>query len=1018
MITRFSIKNSVFVFTVLAMLFLSGISIFESLPRDDMPPFLIRAINVVTTYSGASPERVESLITDRIEKAVQEVPEVDYISSESRTGISVVTISLKESETNLQPIFDRIRRKVDAIKGDLPSGSQVTVNDELGDVFGIILGITAEDYEPWEMKELADDVRDTLIKLSASAKVEIQGTQEEKIYVSFSNARLAALGLSKNRLQEIITATNIVVPGGDIVVDGRRMILEPTGNFESIEDLSRIVVFSSGGRVLTLGDVAEITRGYTEPQKSVVKINGKPGVAIGVNLIRGGNIIELGQQVDAAVEGLLKELPYGVDIFRVASQDTVVATSVNSFTGNLVQAVVIVLITMLVFLGLRTGMVVASLIPATMVTTLLIMSFAGVGLNKVSLASLIIALGMLVDNAIVMSESILVKMESGDSAVDAAIASAQELTVPLLTSSLTTSAAFMAFWLAESVMGEIMGQIFIVLTIALICSWVLTLSMVALLCIKAIRITKEKSEGGLFDRFAGRYRKTLVLGLRHPFLTISAIVLLFVGCLSLFRFIPFIFMPPSDRPLVTVNIELPEGTDIARTESVVDGVSTFIKEHLRPGVQGGEGVTSWSTYTGEGAPKYDLGYTAPESSPNSAHVLINTTSDAVSTPIIENLQGYLHANWPDVSYKVSRLVSGGGSATPVEVRLSAKSAKVLYTISSALKTRMGEIAGTTNVSDDWGMLSKKLVVKIDPVKAQMAGLTNQDIAVALEAEISGSSTGSYREGDKVIPIIMRENRAGKLGVEDLEGLAITSKSSGRSIPLTQVATIETVWQTGKVKRRDLTLTMAVNCDLQAGTTASEVFSELKPWLAEAKKSWPAGTTYELGGDAEGSAKAMGAVADKLPYSGILIVLLLIWQFGSIRKPLIILLTIPLGLIGVILGLLLTGSYFGFMAFLGVISLAGIVINNAIVLLDRIRIEEEELKKEPFNAIVDAACQRFRPILLTTATTSFGLLPLWFGGGIMWQPMAISILFGLLFSTVLTLVFVPVVYSRFFRVNIL
>ena len=1016
MITKFSIKNSVLVYTVLGFLFLSGITIFKSLSRDDMPPFLIRVINVVTTYPGASPDRMENLITDRIEKAVQEVPEVDYISSESRTGISIINIALQDSTTDLQPIFDRIRRKVEAVKKDLPDGTTVRVDDELGDVFGIILGIIADGYTPAEVKNLADDVRDVLIKLPASAKVEIQGTQEERIYVSFSNERLAAVGLSKNRLQEIISATNIVVPGGDLLTDGRRIILEPTGNFQSLEDLAQIVVASSGGRVLTLGDIADITRGYTDPVKSIVKINGREGIAIGVNLIRGGNIIDLGTQVDATVRDLLKALPYGVEIFRVASQDTVVADSVNNFTSNLVQAVVIVLITMLAFLGLRTGLVVASLIPATMVTTLLLMSFAGVGLNKVSLASLIIALGMLVDNAIVMSESIMVKMAQGDDPVDAAIASAQELSVPLLTSSLTTSAAFMAFWLAESVMGEVMGQIFVVLTIALLCSWVLTLSMVALLCIKVIRINGNGENVSLFTRFAIQYRRVLEGCLRRPWLTIGAIVSVFVVCLSLFRFIPVIFMPPSDRPLVTANIELPTGTDIARTQAVVDGVNRFIEESLRPSDVGGEGVVSWSTYTGEGAPKYDLGYVAPEASPNSAHILINTTTDGASTPVIESLQAYLLTTWPDVTYKVSRLVSGGGSSDPVEIRISGHDAETLFRIVETVKARLSEVPGATNVADDWGLLSKKLVVRIDPIKSQMAGLTNQDIAVALEAELSGSRTGSYRDGEDVIPIIMREVRAGGITVEDLEGLSITSRSSGQSIPLTQVAEIETAWQAGKVKRRDLNITTTVTCDVRPGTTATEVFKGITPWLEAVQGSWPGGYSYELGGDAEGSTKAMSAVAEQLPWSGIIILLLLIWQFNSLKKPLIILLTIPLGLIGVIIGMLITGSYFGFMAFLGVISLAGIVINNAIVLLDRIRIEEEVLHKEPRVAIVDAACQRFRPILLTTATTSFGLMPLWLGGGIMWEPMAISILFGLIFSTVLTLVFVPVVYSRFYGVH--
>jgi len=432
-----------------------------------MPPFLIRVVSIVTSFPGASPERVENLVSDRIEKVAQEIAEVDYITSESRTGISIVNVYIKESEFDLRPIFDNLRRKVEGIEGQLPEGTSVIIKDELGDVFGIIVGLTADGYTQAEMKEIADDIRDGLIKLPDAAKVEINGIQKEKIYVEFDDARLANLGLTKKKLQGLISATNIIFPGGDIQVGTRRIILEPTGSFESLQDLKNIIVSSAGSTIIRLGDVTKISRGYEEPKKRITKINGKSGLAIAVNLKAGGNIILLGVQVDAKLDEYREIYPHGVEIERVASQDVVVDSSVRNFMNNLIQAVVVVLVVMLLFLGLRTGLVVASLIPVTMVTTLLVMSILGVGLNKVSLASLIIALGMLVDNAIVVSESIMVRMEKGVKAFDAAIESAKELMIPLLTSSLTTGAAFMAFFLAESVMGEIMGQIFVVVTVTL-----------------------------------------------------------------------------------------------------------------------------------------------------------------------------------------------------------------------------------------------------------------------------------------------------------------------------------------------------------------------------------------------------------------------------------------------------------------------------------------------------------------------------------------------------------------------
>jgi multidrug efflux pump subunit AcrB len=500
MLTNFAIKNNVLTLTVIVVLIALGVSAYTSLPRDDMPPFLIPYVSIVTSFPGASPERVQNLVSDRIEKVVQEIPEVDYITSESRTGISVVNVSIKESETDLRPIFDNIRRKVEDMQDSLPEGTSVTIKDEIGDVFGIIVGLTAEGYSFAEMEEIAEDVRDALIKLPNAAKVEISGAQEQRIYVEHDEARLADVGLTSLKLQNIIAATNIVFPGGDIEVDERRIILEPTGSFESVEDLGNLVVSVAGGEIVRLSDVVTINRGYRDPPIALTRINGIPGMAIAVNLKRGGNIVQLGREIDRELWGFREVYPHGVEVERVASQDYVVEQSVNDFISNLLQAIVVVLLVMLLLLGLRTGLVVASLIPVTIVTTLMVMSLLGVGLNKVSLASLIIALGMLVENAIVMSESIMVRMERGTKKLDAAVESAKELMVPLLTSSLTTSAAFLAFYLAENVMAEIMGQIFVVVTIALLCSWFFSLTMIPLLCVSLLKPKKREKPGpGLME---------------------------------------------------------------------------------------------------------------------------------------------------------------------------------------------------------------------------------------------------------------------------------------------------------------------------------------------------------------------------------------------------------------------------------------------------------------------------------------------------------------------------------------
>ena len=1015
-ITLRAIKNNRVTFILVFIVLFMGIMAFNNMPRDDMPPFLIRFATVVSQFPGASPERVEMLVTDKIEKVIQEIPEVDYIASESRTGISVITIALKEDVNELRPVFDDIRRKVESAQSQLPQGVHPDVNDELGDVFGIMLGLTGEGYSYAELKEIADDIRDDLIKLSNSAKVEIAGIQEERIFIDYDNARLAEMGLTSSMLQNIISSTNIIFPGGNIKLENERIILEPTGSFEEIEDIKQTIISSQGGQLAYLGDISNIYRGYIEPKRSIVRVNGMPGLVIGISLKEGGNIIDLGAEVDKKVEQYKSHYPIGVEIERVASQDIEVDKQVKDFINNLLQAVIVVLIVMLLFLGFRTGLVVASLIPAAIIMTLFLMPYLGVGLNTVSLASLIIALGMLVDNAIVMSESIMVKMARGVKAMDAALEAAKELFVPLLVASLTTAAAFLAFFLAESVMGEIVGPIFIVVATALLSSWLLSLTLITMLCVFFLKVKPKKEGQSRFDRFNNLYGKFLLGSLKRPILVLAITIVVFIISIWGMGYVPVIFMPDSERPVVTANIDLPLGTDITLTDNIVQELEQYIHDSLL--VQGSEerGVIDWSVYIGEGAPKYDLGYTPPESSPNAAHIFMNTTSGDDNQYVIDKLDSYCFRNYPEMSANVSRLLMGGGSANPIEVRIAGQDEKILYALAESTKSILNQLPGTKNIDDTWGMQTKKFVVHINQAKAKLAGISSQDIAASLQAILTGADVGQFREDDKVIPIIMRNTPTNLNSLQKLESLNIYAQLSGVNVPLKQVADIEIVWQASKILRRDLDRTITVTSDIQAGYTANEVTVALGPVLENLQRSWPVGYSYELGGEAEESSEGMNAVMEKLPLSGFIILLLLVGQFNSMRKATIVLLTIPLGLIGVTSGLLITNSYYGFMTFLGVISLAGIVINNAIVLLDRIKIELEEKKRSHTDAILFAAKQRFRPILLTTATTSLGLLPLWLGGGIMFEPMAIAILFGLLFATTITLIFVPVLYKMFFKVS--
>lgn len=1022
-LTKYSIEYNRVTLMVVLVIALMGFVGYNQLARDSMPPFTIRVCTVVTQFPGASPERVEALVTDKIEKVAQELPELKDVTSESRTGLSVVSVVLKDdvSDEDLQSVWDRLRRKIESIQEELPDGAKVPniKDDGIGVVYGIMIGLENDGFEYAELKEYAEDIRDDLIKIPEASEVQISGLQEEQIYVEFDNARLSEVGLSSSILQNVIASTNIVFSGGEVSLEDERIILEPTGNFEEIDDLARTIIpVGQTGASIYLGDVTTIRRAYKTPQDRLVKINGKPGLAISVALKDGANIIKLGEEVDKKVVQYNQELPLGIHLIRAATQDLYVDKKVQDFVGNLVQSVGIVLAVMLLFLGFRTGIVVASLIPLAILMTLLLMNTLNIGLNQVSLAALIMALGMLVDNAIVVSESIMVKMEGGMSAKQSALESSKELMIPLLVSSLTTSAAFLAFFLAESTMGEIMGPLFSVISLALLSSWLMAMTVVTLLAVLFIRVKvkQQADKPNMFDRLNGYYKNILLFSLKRRILFVVLIIALFFGSLMLFPNLPFIFFPDSDRNLVTLDLNLPLGTKIERTREVVDQIEDFIRTDLKTNDSRTSGIASWSSFIAEGPESYDLGYQPGEANSGYAHLLLNTSSEAANADVINALDNYCFENFPDAIVKVELLAGGGNGGADVEVRVSGNDPNELFRISELVKQKMNATTGTKNISDNWGNKIKKFVVDIDQDKAQRAGLSNQDIAISLRTSLSGFNSGSFRDGEDNIPIMLRNEDSQDQDARDLGSVNIYAQGSGANVPLVQVANVVPDWQVAKILRRNLYRTITISCYARDGFTATDITSELNPYLQEIAQEWKPGYTYELGGESENSSEAMGAVVEKLPLAGFIILLLLIVQFNSFRKTIIVLTTIPLGLIGVILGLLSFNSYFGFMAFLGIISLAGIVINNAIVLLDRIQIELEEFKRKPSDAVIAAAQQRFRPILLTTFTTTLGLIPLYLGGGLMWEPMAIAIMIGLLFATVITLLFVPVLYSLLFSIK--
>lgn len=1016
-LTKFSLENSRTVFVLFAVLLLAGFMAFQSMPRAYDPGFTIRAAQVITYLPGASSERVEQLVTDKIEEVIQEMPELDFVKSESRTGVSIIIVNIKESYTNMRPIWDALRRKVDSVIPDLPENvNGPFVNDEFGDVFGIVLTITGEGFSYAELEEIASDARRVYLRIDDAAKVEIFGVQEERIFIDYNNARLSELNVSPHQLSQMLESRNIVSPGGAITLGSERIMLEVTGNFESVEEIANTIIRIPNTQTLVkLKDIARVYREYIDPAQYKVSSTGQPALALAISMREGGNNIRLGEDVLSVTEQLQNAYPIGVDFNVTNFSPAEVEEKVKDFVSNLLQAILVVTLVMLFSLGIRTGLIVAALIPSSMLIALLAMDVLSIGLDQISLAALMIALGMLVDNGIVMSESIMVQMSEGKSRIDAAISSASELKIPLLTSSLTTAAAFLPIYLAESSTGEFTSSLFKVVTITLLSSWLLSMTIVPLLCVLFLKVKDAKQEFN--NRFYRAYRSALSVLIQYRYIFILVVVMFFVVSLFGLRYIPNIFFPPSDRTYFKLELELPQGRSLQNMEDVVAGVESYISEQLVFETDKENLVRDWISYIGNGGARFVLTHSPKPNSPGYALLVINTTSAEVIDQAIEKIESFVFQTYPDVVAKSRKIETGAAIDNPVEIRVSGPDLNRLFNIVRELKQEMTNNPGLKNVSDDWGIRSKKLIVKIDQTRALRAGVSSQDIAVSLQTGMSGLELTQYREGEDIIPVTMRSEAALQNDITKLEGMSVYVQSSGVSVPLEQVADINVVWEPGKILRRDRIKTVTVGAQLVGDYTAAEGFAALQPWLASASSQWSLDYRYELGGEAESSTKANQSIMAKLPIAALIIVILLVGQFNSIRKAGIVLLTIPLGLIGVIIGLLVLDSFMGFMTLLGIISLAGIVINNAIVLLERIQLEIDEFKRAPFDAVLEAAQRRARPILLTTATTVLGLIPLYFGGGELWEPMAVSIMCGLLFATLLTLLVVPVLYSTLFLVNV-
>ncbi|MEM9057535.1 MAG: efflux RND transporter permease subunit, partial [Pseudomonadota bacterium] len=678
-LTRSAIANNRITITAIVLATLAGSFAFNSIPKAQDPGFTIRTAVITTRFPGASPQRVEELLTDKIEKKVQEMPEVDIITSESRTGISIITVDFKESYKVMRPIFDDLRRKVETVGDDLPQGATVpVVNDEFGDVFGSVYTLTGDGFSYAELKEVADELRDMLLKEPDIAKVEIHGAQQEVIFVEYNNARLSEFGLSPQQLAATLASANIVSSGGDVVSGRERIALEPTGNYESLQDLKRSVIQLPGGALVYLEDIADISRGYKDPPGSVARVNGEPALALAISMREGGDILKLGDRLKVLMPQLVAQYPWGVNIEKVWFQADLVRANVDNFTDNLLQAIGIVIVVMVAFLGIRTGLVVGALIPTTIVATFFAMQLFDITINQISLTALIISLGLLVDNAIVMTEAILVKREQGAGAVDAAVESGRELGTPLLISSLTTALAFMPIAMAKSAVGEYTADIFYVVAITLLLSWLIAMTFIPLLTTVTLRVTRGASaQDASFDgRWYGYYRGLLAAALYNPYRFLTLIALLFVLAIYGLGFVRQEFIAPSEDPIFTAKLEMPLGTSIEASQEVIDSVDSFVDERFYASDEAK--VRNWLTFIGDGGPRFMLGLNPPNPNPANTFLIANTASGDDVDAVMTAMEQFIQASHPDLAAQVTRLENGPPVGYPIVVRLSGANIDTLY----------------------------------------------------------------------------------------------------------------------------------------------------------------------------------------------------------------------------------------------------------------------------------------------------------------------------------------------------
>ncbi|EXV83967.1 MMPL family protein [Acinetobacter baumannii 25691_9] len=1034
-LSEWALNNKGIVLYFMLLLGIIGAISYSKLSQSEDPPFTFKVMVVQTYWPGATAKEVSTLVTDRIEKELMTTGQYDKIMAYSRPGESMVTFVAKDSLTSAQipDVWYNVRKKVNDIRHELPSGVQGPFfNDEFGDTFGNIYVLTGKDFDYALLKEYADRLQLQLQRVKDVGKVELIGLQDQKIWIEISNTKAVQLGIPVSAIQEALQKQNSMASAGFFETGTDRIQIRVSGQLQSVDDIKKMPLLV-GDKTIQLGDVADVYRGFSQPAQPRMRFMGDNGIGIAVSMRKGGDIIALGKNLETEFAQLQKTLPLGMKLQKVSDQPVAVQRSIHEFVKVLAEAVIIVLLVSFFSLGFRTGLVVAFSIPLVLAMTFAGMNLFDVGLHKISLGALILALGLLVDDAIIAVEMMAIKMEQGYSRIKAAGFAWKTTAFPMLTGTLITAAGFLPIATAQSSTGEYTRSIFQVVTIALLVSWVAAVLFVPYLGEKLLpdftktghqapwyvrlwaRITKKPqpqsvaiSQDHHYDPYQSsfylRFRKMVEFCVTYRKTVIATTVGIFVLSVLMFKMVPQQFFPPSNRAEILVDLKLEEGASLTATEQAVKKVEQFLSKQ--------KGIDNYVAYVGTGSPRFylPLDQQLPQASFAQFVVLASSLDDR--DEIRRSLETQIKQFLPQVRTRVSLLENGPPVGYPLQYRVSGEDLNLVRKEAQQVARVISENPNTTNVHLDWGEPSKIISIQIDQDRARQMGVSSLDLANFLNASITGSAIEQYREKRELIEIRLRGDKAERVEVASLASLAVPT-ANGTTVPLAQIAKIEYKFEDGLIWHRNRLPTITVRADIRTNLQPATVVGELAESMDKLRAELPSGYLIEVGGTVEESARGQSSVNAGMPLFLAVVMTLLMIQLKSLSRATIVFLTAPLGLIGVVLFLLLFNKPFGFVAMLGTIALSGMIMRNSLILIDQIE-QDRQAGHPTWEAIIDATVRRFRPIILTALAAVLAMIPL--SRSIFFGPMAVAIMGGLIVATLLTLFFLPALYAAWFKVK--